>query len=672
MYVCKSYRVCLVCTVLDLLFLMCVCVIVVGNTADAYFTPALSSICVKFRIPYQVAGVTFLALGNGAPDVFASVSAFTGGQDVLIGIGALLGATVFVISIVVAAIVVVSPCKVDPYTFQRDIIFHLIAVILMAIAGFQRSVSLTIAWMFLILYFVYVGVVVVGWYLERQQAEATGDGGVCQEMDEVVEGAVHAAFWHSSSTTTGRGRGGADSGSPNSGGYSFLLLGDTSLGSSRGIDAKKKNMSSLLYPDNDSDSSDDESTVNLTGGLITPHFNHAILDDHFASPDEAHKDVPKQQKTLQSQDKTANPGGVSKDGDENMKSSTRHIVSFDGVVDGNTEDETSMDSSRRSNSSVSSECSLSGDLEAPLLPTAPLGSTARVRGALVASARDTMATTLYWQQWRLKRRVRHSFITAEWWEYPLHWKVFAVVVFPFNFLRDATIPTVDVELWSKIYCTGQPILSPLLLLYTFGLWDSSVGIFSAPVLCCFIGFPLSMTVYVLTHASRPPSGDLLSTIWTFAAFIMCVVWIYFFAGELVSCLEAIGTLSGIPPAVLGLTVLAWGNSVGDLFANLAVAKQGLGEMAIGGCYGGPVLNLCVGLGVSFVYAASGTYPSSFPLVIDISSVISIVFAIIIMVSTLVIVKFHDYEMKPILGYFLIGIYALYTLIQLLSLYFEMS
>ena len=78
-----------------------------GSTADAYFTPALSSICIKFRIPYQVAGVTFLAFGNGAPDVFASVTSFTGGQDVLIGIGALLGATVFVASVVVAVIVII-------------------------------------------------------------------------------------------------------------------------------------------------------------------------------------------------------------------------------------------------------------------------------------------------------------------------------------------------------------------------------------------------------------------------------------------------------------------------------------------------------------------------------------------------------------------------------------
>lgn len=642
----------------------------VGNTADAYFTPALSSICVKFRIPYQVAGVTFLALGNGAPDVFASISAFSGGQDVLIGIGALLGATVFVISVVVAVIVIVSPsCKVDRQTFTRDILFHLAAVILMTVVAVQRSVSMTMAWMFLVLYGLYVGAVAVGWYLERQQTELEGESGLCQEMEDVVEGAVHAAFWHSSSSTAGRG--GDSGGGGGSGGYSFLLLGDTSLGS----DAKKNKVRSFpltVEGDSSDSSSDDECTVNLTGGLITPHFNHAIMDDHFARPENPpDSDSPEQrlqqpERHTQSQDNKANgcdmKGGVS-------STTPSRMAPFDGVIDGDTEDSTFLDTSRGSSSSMSntSDASMSSDLEAPLLSSA----TSR-RSALVASARDTVASTLYWQQWRLKRRVKHSFVTAEWWEYPLHWKVFAVVVWPFNFLRDATIPTVDAELWSKAYCIVQPVFSPLLLLYTFGLWDESVGFFSAPVLCIFIGLPLSITVSILTHASRPPSGDLLSTIWTFAAFVMCVVWIYFFAGELVSCLEAIGTISGIPPAVLGLTILAWGNSVGDLFANLAVAKQGLGEMAIAGSYGGPVLNLCVGLGISFLYAASGTYPSSFSIVVDSSSIISIIFAIIILSSTLGIVVFHDFEMRPMLGYYLIGIYSLYTIIQLFALYFEMS
>lgn len=95
-------------------------------------------------------------------------------------------------------------------------------------------------------------------------------------------------------------------------------------------------------------------------------------------------------------------------------------------------------------------------------------------------------------------------------------------------------------------------------------------------------------------------------------------------------------------------------------------------MAIAGSYGGPVLNLCVGLGISFVYATSTTYPEPFPLVVDISSVISLIFAVLVLTSTMGIVIWSNYEMTPGLGYYLIGVYVLYTVVQLLALYFEMS
>ena len=43
---------------------------------------------------------------------------------------------------------------------------------------------------------------------------------------------------------------------------------------------------------------------------------------------------------------------------------------------------------------------------------------------------------------------------------------------------------------------------------------------------------------------------------------------------------------------------------GDFFANLSLARRGLSEMAIAGCYGAPVFNILFGLGVSFIYMCS--------------------------------------------------------------------
>ena len=59
-------------------------------------------------------------------------------------------------------------------------------------------------------------------------------------------------------------------------------------------------------------------------------------------------------------------------------------------------------------------------------------------------------------------------------------------------------------------------------------------------------------------------------------------------------------ISGVSAALLGLTLLSWGNSVGDAFASIAISKKGFGEMAFTGCIAGPVFNLLLGLGLTTV------------------------------------------------------------------------
>ena len=71
-----------------------------GGTASSYLSPTLANVCDRFKVPYDLAGVTLLAFGNGAPDVFASIASFSGsgqgdgGQSsadsVLVGLGSLL------------------------------------------------------------------------------------------------------------------------------------------------------------------------------------------------------------------------------------------------------------------------------------------------------------------------------------------------------------------------------------------------------------------------------------------------------------------------------------------------------------------------------------------------------------------------------------------------------
>ncbi len=86
---------------------------------------------------------------------------------------------------------------------------------------------------------------------------------------------------------------------------------------------------------------------------------------------------------------------------------------------------------------------------------------------------------------------------------------------------------------------------------------------------------------------------------TLFGFAIAATWLDSIADKLVEILELFGIILEIPSTVLGLTVLAFGNSIQDLVANYTLSKKGLSTMATTACFAGPIFNLCVGLGFGF-------------------------------------------------------------------------
>jgi sodium/potassium/calcium exchanger 6 len=70
-----------------------------STTADEYLSPSLEYMTIKFGISESLAGVTILAFGNGAPDLFTSMSA--GGDNAVTTMSPLLGSALFISSVVV-------------------------------------------------------------------------------------------------------------------------------------------------------------------------------------------------------------------------------------------------------------------------------------------------------------------------------------------------------------------------------------------------------------------------------------------------------------------------------------------------------------------------------------------------------------------------------------------
>lgn len=126
--------------------------------------PALEQIAKKLGVSEQLAGVTFLALANGAPDVIGAMSASNSDAGgVTQAVGALTGAGIFVSGVVAAVVVIASkrPIKVSPTVFYRDIVFFIGSLIILVGASIHGSINLVFAIGFLCFYAVYIILVAI-------------------------------------------------------------------------------------------------------------------------------------------------------------------------------------------------------------------------------------------------------------------------------------------------------------------------------------------------------------------------------------------------------------------------------------------------------------------------------------------------------------------------------
>lgn len=170
-----------------------------GATAEDFFCPALGVISDNLGLSHNVAGVTFLAFGNGAPDIFSVLSSIqsdpikclkkgvgpvdswiaVSGCDELsvdvaddylcqsggagaVAVGELFGSGAFVTAVVVGAVAYYVPFTVTRRPFVRDVGCYTIATCWLYFCLNDGKITLTEAVGFLVIYIVYVLVVIFG------------------------------------------------------------------------------------------------------------------------------------------------------------------------------------------------------------------------------------------------------------------------------------------------------------------------------------------------------------------------------------------------------------------------------------------------------------------------------------------------------------------------------
>lgn len=241
---------------------------------------------------------------------------------------------------------------------------------------------------------------------------------------------------------------------------------------------------------------------------------------------------------------------------------------------------------------------------------------------------------------------------------------------PVSFLLKLTIPQTSPSEWNRFYLSANIALCPLAFIYAC----SSFVPLDHPIVFLLpnVHFPLwfivllgssSLALLHLIVEREPPKTEQVPLV--VMAFIMSVFWISTIAGELLGCLAVLGVVLKLPPALLGITVLAWGNSVGDLVADIAVAKAGHPAMAMAGCFAGPMFNMLVGLGTALVMQTADVFPDAYQLHFHVGIVIAFVFLLLSLMGSLLVITWSRFKVPRFWGFCLVGLYVVFTIVSLI-------
>ena len=153
------------------------------------------------------------------------------------------------------------------------------------------------------------------------------------------------------------------------------------------------------------------------------------------------------------------------------------------------------------------------------------------------------------------------------------------------------------EGWSRHAATLQCTFGPLWFVFITGQANKPLGHLLLWQFQLIVGVSISILVFILM-GDRAPVWHWLRAL---VGLSQSVLWIYFAATEIVDILNTLGIYYEVSEALLGILVVATANSIGDLAANFAMARNGYPQMAASACIATPVITSLLGIGFSYSF-----------------------------------------------------------------------
>ncbi|KAJ4297169.1 hypothetical protein N0V88_004087 [Collariella sp. IMI 366227] len=646
----------------------------IGIAASDFFSINLSTISSALGLSESLAGVTFLAFGNGSPDVFSTFAAM-GSNSGSMAVGELIGAAGFITAVVAGSMALVREFKVSKRTFVRDIVFFIGAISFTMV--FLADGELHMWECFTMIgYYVFYVLVVVGWhwYTTRRKGRRMRDvasrtnfyGPSGRDTDELEP--YRDEPDDDDTAPVGSRR------DPEPGDISVLERGprievDGGLSESPGVLTPYQEQPGFALPGPLDTRRHSFSFPGLDGQDEHPRPvkwwpyrflppPHVLLSTFFPTLQEW-KD-----KSLW--DKIVSLISVP---------SIFFLVATLPVVETDSEHDES---------------------EPDVADPPDFGHPGNTAPPVAVADDGEIQSETEWQAYRRRTRSVNSrspiSMSPSSMSLNIPHPAEQQPLLDFNVelpqlpkpagVDPDTITTTSAEPagWNRWLVAVQLFTGPIFVVFV--IWANTAEDYEEPkktllqmVLYSLLASLCLLAVLILTTSvhKKPKYHFLLC----FLGFIISVAWISTIAGEVVGVLKAFGVILDISEAILGLTVFAVGNSLGDLVADVTVARLGYPVMALAACFGGPMLNILLGVGVGGAWMSIKSadkrhhkHPDSplhykpYRVHVGRTLMISAVTVLLTLVILLIVVPSNNWIMSRKIGWGLIGIWTVGTIVNL--------
>ena len=629
-----------------------------GSTAEDFFSPSLEMFSFKMGLPPRFAGVSLLALGNGSADVSATVNAITKdpANGYQLSLGALTGASMFITCMVMGSILITAggiPCR---GALVRDVVMMAVAVVVVFLVLRSGSIDTKDTTTFFGMYLGFVVVVLIADIYHRKvvvpRLRATAEAR--ERERQLVEGrrAMDAAAVAVDRVAN------------------EALPGPVAPLPGISESNEEPNTEMRLEPPDDPSvammGGAAESTIRIMPTGVSEASSVEEMPIHNRALNavlNALSNYDKYEETGTEDPRHAAEGwGAGVDG---VSSETERPIKLHGK-DGLLNRHASHSAvGTAAETHLQMPTSAGGDGEHHM--DSPYTIMEGEMDEICADGTGGFGAhswTGAWHDGREELRVHWH----EMWEDMFDNednsfldKFLLAAELPFTVMRKSTVSIPCEGYYCRALVALSLVLSPIWLGVYFYVFFDKFLLRECLVLC---GLMMIAALFIMRFA---PGGDgnmnlLIAGPIALYGFVVAATWIDAIADRLVGLLNFLGVVCHIPGPIMGLTILAWGNSMADLAANVTMAKKGLANMAATACWAGPTFNILIGLAAGFTAMGNITGKEESEVALSASITTGFIFTLINCAALVFsgVFLFKGF-IPPEFGYFSIALYVAYVI-----------